>query len=246
MEKLIVPSILTVSDVINLVDNVLKITLPIIENDQKLGVLYEKNKQIFDRLVRNQKSTLKSGYTKELARHDKLRDRAFVAFRDIIGGISISLIDEFANQGNKLYSIIEKLGPDAYRLGYKAESAILLTLFGEFDKPENQGYLNNLGIIAYYNSLKDAQTFFDNVSSKKSDEKTLQSGDTEPATLILEEMLPSFTGFVSLLQLYAELEPDIYSDIFNKVITYITETNTVARARKTRRQGNTGEETKTI
>lgn len=243
MEKLIIPSILTVSDVVNLTDNVLKITLPGAPVDSKFGILYEKNKQIFDRLVKNQKSSLKSEFTDELVTKDKRRDMAYMALRDIIGGISISLIEDMAARGTKLYSTIEKLGTNIYRLGYKAESAILLSLFVEFDKPENQQLLSELGILAYYNSLKEAQFVFDSVSTQKSDEKTLQSNDTEAATLVLVEMIPALTSLVAMLQLYAELEGGIYTDMFNRVVTAITEINTTARARKTRKQ-NQKEEVK--
>jgi len=243
MEKLIIPSILTVSDVVNLTDNVLKITLPGAPVDSKFGNLYEKNKQIFDRLVKNQKSSLKSEFTDGLVQSDKRRDMAYMAIRDITGGISMSLIEDLAAKGTKLYSIIEKLGTNVYRLGYKAESAILLSLFVEFDKPENQQLLAELGILPYYNSLKEAQASFDSVSSQKSDEKTLQSNESEAATMVLVEMIPALTSLVAMLQLYSELEGGIYTDMFNRVVTAITEINTTARARKTRKQ-NQKEEVK--
>lgn len=243
MEKLIIPSILTVSDVINLADNVLKITLPCTELDTKFSNLYARNKQIFDRLVKNQKSTLKSEFTEELSHCDKDRDLDYMCLRDIIGGISYSRIEELAKKAGKLYSIIEKLGTNAYRLGYKAESAILLSLFVEFDKPENQQLLTELSIIHFYNSLKEAQAAFETVSSQKAEEQTLQNSDSEAATIVMVEMIPAFTSLVAMLQLYADLEPAIYGDIFNRVATCITETNTVARARKTRKE-NQKEEVK--
>lgn len=242
MEKLIVPSILTVSDVITLTDNILKITLPGTGSDSKFGNLYAKNKQIFDRLVKNQKSTLKSEFTDELVNADKRRDLAYIAFRDITGGISICIIEDLAQKASKLYSIIEKLGKETYRLGYKAESAILLSLFVEFDKPRNQQLLNDLGILQYYNSLKEAQTAFEFVSSQKSEEQTLLNNDSEAATMILGEMIPALTSLVAMLQMYAELEPDIYSAMFNRVVTCISETNTAARSRKTWKQNKVNDE----
>lgn len=243
MEKLIIPSILTVSDVVNLVDNVLKITLPCTELDMKFSSLYARNKQIFDRLVKNQKSMLKSEFTEELSHCDKDRDLDYMCLRDIIGGISYSRIEELAKKAGKLYSIIEKLGTNAYRLGYKAESALLLSLFVEFDKPENQQLLADLGILPYYVSLKEAQAAFESVSSQKSEEQTLQNSDSEAATMVMVEMIPAFTSLVAMLQLYADLEPAIFGDAYNRVVTCITETNTVARARKTRKQNKTPEET---
>jgi len=242
MEKLIIPSILTVSDVINLADNILKITLPCTELDAKFSTLYNRNKQIFDRLVKNQKNSLKSEFTEDLIQVDKNRDLAFICLRDVIGGISVSIIPEMADKATKLNSIIEKIGKNLFRLSYKTESALLLTLFVEFDKPENQQLLTDLGILPYYNSLKEAQGGFDEVSSLKSAEKTLQSNDSEAATMVIVELIPAFTGLVAMLQLYAELEPEVYSEIYGLVVTRITETNTVARARKTRKQNQKEEE----
>ena len=244
MAKLIVPSILTVSDVVSLTDNVLKITLPATGSDLKFSNLYMKNKQIFDRLVKNQKSSLKSEFTDDLIQGDKNRDLGFICLRDIIGGISLCLIPELAEKATKLNSIIEKIGANIFRLSYKTESALLLTLFVEFDKPENQQLLADLGILQYYQSLKAAQSAFDSLSALKSDEKTLQN-NAEAATLVVVEMIPALTSLVSMLQLYAELEGGIYADTFSRVVTCINETNTVARARKTRKQ-NKPEEEKTV
>jgi hypothetical protein len=242
MEKLIVPSILTVSDVVNLADNVLKITLPAADSDLKFSNLYTKNKQIFDRLVKNQKSTLKSEFTDDLIQGDKNRDLAFICIRDIIGGISLCLIPELAEKATKLNNIIEKIGANLFRLSYKTESALLLTLFVEFDKPENQQLLVDLGILQYYESLKEAQAAFDSLSTQRSDEKTLQNNSSEAATTVVVEMIPALTSLVGMLQLYAELEGGIYSDMFNSVVTCINETNAVARARKTRKQNKPEEE----
>jgi hypothetical protein len=236
MEKLIIPSILTVPDVINLTDKVLKITLPCTGMDVKFSNLYQRNKQIFDRLVKNQKSTLKSEFTDDLIHDDKNRDLGFICVRDVIGGISVCLIPEMAEKATKLNSIIEKIGTNLFRLSYKTESALLLTLFVEFDKPENQQLLADLGILQYYQSLKDAQAAFESLSTQKSEEKTLQNNDSEAATMVVVEMIPAFTSLVAMLQLYAELEPDTYGEVYGLVVTLITETNTVARARKTRKQ----------
>jgi hypothetical protein len=246
MEKLIIPSILTVSDVINLADNVLKITLPCTGLDVKFGNLYNKNKQIFDRLVKNQKSSLKSEFTEVLIQGDKNRDLAFICIRDIIGGISVCLFPDLAEKAAKLSGIIEKIGTNLFRLSYKTETALLLTLFVEFDKPENQQLLTDLGILQYYQSLKEAQAAFDSLSSQRSAEKTLQSNDSEAATLIIVEMIPAFTSLVAMLQLYAELDPDIYGEIYALVVTRISETNTVARARKTRKQNQKEKETPVV
>jgi hypothetical protein len=242
MEKLIIPSILTVSDVVSMTDAVLKITLPATEFDVKFRDLYSRNKLIFDRLVKNQKNTLKSGLTDLLFLRNKNRGSAYLCFRYIINGLSLSIIEDVSAKASKLLAILEKHGKDVYRRSYKAESAVLLSLFQEFDSIENQQILADLGLIQYYNSLKAAQGEFDLVSSQKSEEKTLLNKETEAATFVLDEMIPSLTGLVAMLQLYSEIEPAVYSDMFNRVVTSISETNTTARSRQTRKQNKKEEE----
>ncbi|MBW8333921.1 MAG: hypothetical protein K0M40_18000 [Prolixibacteraceae bacterium] len=236
MGKMIIPSILTVSDAISMGEKILNISQPLTENDSKFSNLHFKTSKIFDRLVKNKKSTLKSSFTGELLFADKDRGSGFICFRDITHGMSVSLIDDIRVKAIKIYAIIEKHGVGIYSLGYKAESASLLALFAELDKPENQQLLAELGLMMYYTSLKDAETEFNSISAQKSAEKTSISDESEAATIVLQELLPALTSLVSMLQLYSELEPDPWENVYKKVVTYITETNTVARARKTRKQ----------
>lgn len=236
MGKLIIPSILTVNDAISMGEKVLDITQPLTANDSKFGNLHVKTRKIFDRLVKNKKSTLKSSFTGDLLLADKYRGSGFVCFRDITHGMSVSLIEDIQVKAIKIYAIIEKHGVKIYRLGYQSETASLLALFTELDKPENQQLLTDLGLLIYYKSLKDAEIAFNSISVQKSDEKTTISDESEAATIVLQELLPALTSLVAMLQLYSELEPDPWENVYKKVVTYITETNTVARARKTRKQ----------
>lgn len=217
-------------------ERILKITQPLTGNDFKFGNLHGQTSLIFERLVKNKKSSLKSSFTVNLLLADKDRDCGYICLRDILHGMSVSLIDDVQVKAVKLYAVIEKYGVQIYSLGYKAESATLLALFTELDKPENQQLLMELGLQIYYNSLKDAEIAFNSISIQKSDEKTIISNESEAATTVLQELLPSLTGLVSMLQLYSQLEPAIYDETFKKVVTYIIEINTVARARKTRKQ----------
>lgn len=236
MEKLIIPSILNVNDAISMGEKILNITQPLTANDAKFGNLHIKTSKIFDWLVKNKKSTLKSSFTGDLLFADKDRDSGFICFRDITHGMSVSLIEEIRVKAIKIYAIIEKHGIGIYTLGYKAETASLLALFTELDKPENQQLIKELGIQRYYNSLKDAEMAFNSINVQKSDEKTTIADESEAATVVLQELLPALTSLVAMLQLYSELEPDPWENAFRKVVTYITETNTAARARITRKQ----------
>jgi hypothetical protein len=236
MEKLIVPSILSVTDVVSMSDRIFKIIQKLIGHDPKLNGLYEKANLVYKRLVKNQKNTTKSRLTEELVNLDKQRDRAFVALRDILHGMSISLIEEVNSSAAKLYATLDKLGLQAYQLGYKAETAVLISLFADFDLADRTQLLADIGALPFYKSLKNAQAAFDTASSQKSDEKTVLTSETEAATSIMAEMIPALTSLVSLVQLYTQTDAETYGESFNQIVTCITETNATARARKTRKE----------
>ena len=238
MEKLIIPSILTVGDVIPLCECILKVTLPLTENDSRIKELHTKLSQINIRLVRNQKNTSKNSLTEELIRLDKRRARAFIGLRDILHGMSVSLYEESNSRASRLYAIIDKYGTQLYKLGYQAETAMLISLFADFDQTENRLVLADLGIIPYYESLKTAQEAFSLVSEQKADEKTDHDNTSEAATDILSELFPALTSLVAIIQLYFHLDPPKYGLIYNQMITYITETNAIARGRKTRKENS--------
>jgi hypothetical protein len=152
--------------------------------------------------------------------------------------LNFCTIKKYFSKATILYAIFDRLGLQAYNLGYKTESAILLSLFADCDLPDRQQLFADLGIQVFYNSLKDAQKEFDTVSKQKSDEVTLQDNESEAATQILNEIFPPLTSLVAMVQLYSQMEPETYSESYNQIVTCTTEINTVARARKTRRQNS--------
>ena len=244
MEKLIIPSILSVSDAISMSERILNVTQPLTALDPKFGSLHSQTSSILARLVKNQKNTTKNSFTDASVLADKDRDCAFICLRDILHGMSVSLIEDTKSKAAKLYAIIDKYGSQIYKLGYKAESATLLSLFREFEQSENQQLLSDLGVIAFYGSLKAAEDKFVSVSQQKSEEKTVQTNESEAATTVLKELLAELTKLVSMLQLYSQFDSDNYGTAYNQVITYITEINAVARARKTRKQNNKDDDEK--
>ena len=113
---------------------------------------------------------------------------------------------------------------------------MLISLFNDFDLATNHELLTDLQLISYYDSLKTAQKEFERVNEQKSHEKTVYTNESEAALQILEELFPVLTSLVALIQLNNEFEPAKYGSIYHQVVTYITETNQVARARKTRKE----------
>ena len=244
MEKLIVPTLLSVSDGILMAERFEKTIQPLIETDPKVWNLYQGMTSVSRRLVKNQKNGTKSPLTGELLRLGKRRSRARIAFCNILHGISVSLIEEPSAKASKLYAIFEKHGATADKSGYKKVTAMLISLISEFDLPANQDLLRELNLLPFYESLKTAHQIFDSVSKQKSDEKAIRIADSEPAITILEELITAMEDLLAMIQLNNQIDKATYGEIYNQLVTYVNEINTTARARKTRKQNSSEPEPK--
>ncbi len=244
MEKLIVPTLLSVSDGILMAERFEKTIQKLTETDPKVKNLYDVMTSVSRRLVKNQKNGTRSPLTSELLRLGKRRSRARIAFCNILHGISVSLIEEPSAKASKLYAIFEKHGATADKPGYKKVTAMLISLILEFDLPANQDLLRELNLLPFYESLKTAHQIFDSVSKQKSDEKAIRIADSEPAIAILEELIKAMEDLLAMIQLNYQIDKATYGEIYNQLVTYINEINTTARARKTRKQNSNEAEPK--
>lgn len=233
MEKIIIPSLLVPGNSVFLAENMLRITTPFLDSDPKLQLLHTSLTGIYNRMVENMNNPRKSAFTQTKLEADKQRDRAFLCLRDMLHGASLSLLADMAGQAAPLYAVLENLGLSLYKDGYKKETAILASLFAEFDKDEHQARLTTLGLLPYYTSLKDAETAFKEVSKQRVEEKTTRAAESEPLTEILDEMLPAMTNMEGYMQLYSQLDPDTYANAYNEMVTVISEVNASARALRT-------------
>jgi len=238
MEKLIVPSLLSVSDGILMAERFKETIQNLIENDPKIKHLYNGMTSVYNRLVKNQTIDVRSPLTSELLRLGKRRSRARIAFCSILYGISVSLIEEPSAKALKLYAIFEKHGATADKPGYKKATAVLISLISEFDLPANQDLLKDLNLLPYYESLKTAHQIFNSVSKQKSDEKAIVVADSEPTIAILEELITAMEDLLAMIQLNYQIDKATYGEPYNKLVIYINEINTSARARKTRKQNS--------
>lgn len=109
-------------------------------------------------------------------------------------------------------------------------------MFADFDQTENRLLLADLGILPFYDSLKAAQEAFNLISDQKAEELTEYKNDSEAATEILPELFPALINLVAIIQLYSHLDPPKYGVIYNHMVTYMTETNAVARQRRSRKE----------
>ena len=236
MEKVLIPSLLNTSEFSSLATNFLSITLPIIETDDKLNILWSKLDEINQRLTENLKYSGKSLLTDKIYLLDHQRDQGVICLSNALEALCQSLIVGRAEKAQLLFSEFEKLGASFYKRGYKVESALLNALFKAMDDSEKQVLLNELGLVSDYLALKNAETAFLEAVAERMKEKSSQVGEYESATSIIKELGPALVKFENYMNLYSELVPETYQPIYQQLLTVIQDVNAKARARKTRRE----------
>ncbi len=243
MKQLFIPSLYSVDELVNIGERTLNFLEPLVESDPKLKKQFQSFEGLYDELVDNQVSTTDGPLTVELALADEKRDQAFRCFKFISQGMSMSLLADSATNGVMVYEVIEKYGIDLYRVGYKAETGLLISVFGELDKTKNQAAMTELGLLPYYESLKTAQTEFDSLHKQSDALKAEASKNKRPASTIKKEYTPELEKLLSLYQLYAELDAENYAESYAQLVEYIKEVNATARARQTRKENEPEEVT---
>jgi hypothetical protein len=236
MEKLIIPSILLVTDLILLSERILEITRPLIGGDDKVTYLHANLTLIYEQLVDNQNYAGKNLFEEELGVLDKRRCRALFELLDVIQGMSVALPNEMSSKASDLIAIIDKYCPEAYQPGFKVETSMLVSFIYEFDLPANQVLLTDLHIIPLYQSLKGAQTTYDEVSQQRSEEINKRVNESESTTQIEEEIISALISLTTMIQFYYHLDPAKYGLMYNQMITFIVEVNSNARSLQSRKQ----------
>lgn len=236
MEKLIIPPILLVTDLILLSERILEITRPLIGGDDKVTHLHANLTLIYERLVENQNNAGKNLFEEELDVLDKRRCRALIELRDTIQGMSVAMPNQMSAKASVLSAIIDKYCAQANQPGFKVETSTLISFIYEFDLPANQALLTDLHIIPLYQSLKGAQTTYDEMNQQRSEEINKQVDESESTTQIQEEIIPALISLTSIIQLYYHLDPAKYGLMYNQMITYVMEVNSNARSRQGRKQ----------
>ncbi len=184
--------------------------------------------------------TAGSVYTKQVNDKDDSRDKAFVGLRDYIHAYTNSPDDEKAEAAVLLSSIINERGNTLHNLGNAAESAELNLLFNEMDKPAPQQALEKIDGISWYINLKSEQADFEEVYIKKVE---VDSMDNLPTT---REIRKKISKLINVILLYIDHKTDYFEEIYkplaDKVDELVTNTVSIARARKTRKDNKDEEQ----
>ena len=234
MEKLILPSLLNSKEILFLTTSLLGIVRPLTEKDEKLSTICQQVDELSHRLSVNLKYSSKSLLTGQLEEFDKDRDLGLICVRDQLSGMAVSLIPERAEAAKKLYIEFERLGTSFYNQGYKVESSLMESLFQAFDEAEAQQAIEALGLLPDYEALKASEAAFVELSSQRLDELTNRKTTSESATSIVKKLVPELEKLVAFVQLYSDLEPDLFLPAWQSMETVCLDVSSRARARHTR------------
>ena len=107
----------------------------------------------------------------ELRKLDKIRDDAFIMFRDYVGLFARSTEAAKKAAYDRIYPLIEKAGISLWALGDAEETGQMQSLFFELDKAERQADLQELDALVFYSKVKAAEADFETLAADKLDEK---------------------------------------------------------------------------
>ncbi|MCP4178684.1 MAG: hypothetical protein GY756_13045 [bacterium] len=185
--------------------------------------------------------TNKSEHTKILKSLDKIRDDAFRALRDAIYACTWRLNESYRMHAKKLYEIIRLHGLTLYKENYQVQSAKSNSLIKDFDTPECQASLAALQLAEWYEEMKQSHGEFETAFYNKAYEK-----NREEFVALLEvrnNLTKNITELLNRIDSDAKYSDEAanYIDLVNTINNIVTETSTLSKSRRTRKE-NTEEE----
>lgn len=100
---------------------------------------------------------------------DKERDKTFSSIKSYLKGYKSLPSMPNAEDAAVLYDILMTRAKGIEKMSYDAQSALLVKVFEELDKPENQTRITNLGITAQYEELKTLHQHFETLYAEQAE-----------------------------------------------------------------------------
>jgi hypothetical protein len=171
-----------------------------------------------------------------LAAKDQVRDSRYVTFRDYCKALSGDEDESLAAAGKSLIVILKELGWGMHRKGYADETALLNALFDKLSVAPASTAVTTIGATARFTSLKTAQVDFETTYDAKVDQKAKEEyPKMRECQLEIAHYLNGLLGYIGLV---AEMDGGSYHTTAEKIDEVITEFETIARTRHTRKKSD--------
>ena len=144
---------------------------------------------------------------------DVARDKTFTALRTLLKGYKELPLPNAADAA-ALYKVFEQYGANVERMNYVAETAQMVVIFKELDKPENAARFEALKFKPAYEELKKRQNAFEDLYAVQA-EANAELRKLPPATAARARLQKSLTAYLNLLEAMKDLPTwdTLYLDI---------------------------------
>ena len=144
-----------------------------------------------------------SGKGNEIVAADVARDKTFTALRTLLKGYKELPLPNAADAA-ALYKVFEQYGTNVERMNYVAETAQMVVIFKELDKPENAARFEALKFKPAYEELKKRQNAFEDLYAVQA-EANAELRKLPPATAARARLQKALTAYLNLLEAMKDL-----------------------------------------
>ncbi|HEX3009682.1 MAG TPA: DUF6261 family protein [Bacteroidales bacterium] len=165
---------------------------------------------------------------------DNTRDDRFFTFRDFCKAFVLDPDPALSSAANSIVALIREIGWRLYSEGYAAETAALDALFQRLATEPLASAVTTLNATSRLAALKAAQTDFETTFNTKVDTKAKETYPLIRKARI--DVVRYQAAMLSYIDILAELDGGVFITASNKIDEVIVEFQTMAHARKTKKE----------
>jgi hypothetical protein len=186
----------------------------------------------------------KSPHTAILAQKDDRRDEVYKGLRNVVSAHLYHSQHEINSAAHQIFELIKTHGYSLYRYGYQKETAAINSLLNDLAKPNYTKMVELIGATAWVEGLAKAQKEFEECYTQRVAEEG--KNIVEPSTEIRKAVIDNLEKLLMYIetQLFICEKPDQWGSLSANIQRVISDTNTIARNRRTRKENKTEETAK--
>ena len=185
-----------------------------------------------------------SSFTEQISQLDEARDDAFIGLRDYAKASTRRSNQQVADAATVILEMIQERGVNLHRLGYSDQTTELNILFDNLSTTEAEQTLAQMNGTSWFEDLQTAQANFEAAMRERANVESQENPPRlGPARTRLQRRLDAVLLTVEVLHDYAQTQSDEESlkrakDLIAEINELINSAMVIARARKSRDEGN--------
>ncbi len=222
-----------VTELHQLLLQILAILKPYVESNEEIGRLYSKLELYFEEFNTALQKKRISDFTQEKKRLDQIQDDAFMCWREYISSCSYQVLHpEFREPAENLKEAITRHGWSLHREGYHKQSSASHSLIDEVESTHLKAYQEQVGAQELFESWKEALSQFENVQQEDLEDQSKDKGKS--ATELRTNIIRWIDKTIHLVSVKVDMESAIeWAEIKGKLEVLIENTNADIKRRMT-------------